>query len=286
MRNKFFELLKIEMQKDKSIFLIVADMGLGIVEQFQKEFPDRFINVGIAEQNMIGIAAGLCNLGFRPFCYTISNFLICIHKFPITLVGASTGYDNGLLGPTHQIIDDIGCLKILPNMRIYSPATVNSIGNIFKEIISKKNPAYIRIGKGSYNYTSDDKNINFLIEKKNTDILVVTHGTIFENCVNAHEKINNFSIYCMNQVKPIDDIRIKEIFSRYKKVIVVEDHIKTSGLYNSLCMSVISSRIKDIELISIAPPEKYEEIVGDRNYFADKYGFSSEKIANLINNMS
>ena len=127
MRNTFFDLLENRMHEDTSLFLIVADMGLGLVEKIQNKFPDRFLNVGISEQNMIGIASGLCNVGFRPFCYTISNFLIqrcfeqirndiCLHNYPVTLVGTSTGFDNGLLGPTHQVIDDIGCIKILPNI--------------------------------------------------------------------------------------------------------------------------------------------------------------------------
>lgn len=137
MRNEFFKLLEEEMRRDESLFFIAADMGLGLVEPIQREFPDRFLNIGISEQNMIGIAAGLCNTGFRPFCYTISNFItercfeqirndVCLHKYPVTIVGTSTGFDNGLLGPTHQILDDIGCMKILPEMNIYSPGSVGS----------------------------------------------------------------------------------------------------------------------------------------------------------------
>lgn len=298
MRNRFFDLLKEEMRKNDSIFLVVADMGLGLVEPIQKVFPERFINVGIAEQNMIGIAAGLCNLGFRPFCYTISNFLIqrcfeqirndiCLHNHPITLVGASTGYDNGLLGPTHQVIDDIGCVKVLPNINIYSPATVDSIDPIFHEIIKKETPAYIRIGKGGYKFNNKENSINFLAKKSdNSDVLVVTHGTVFENCVRASEIRNNFPIYCMNRVKPINKEEMAKILKNYSKIIVIEDHLGTSGLYNSLCMSLNEMDLKDIKLASIAPPENYEKIVGDKNYFAEKYGFSPEKIAENISKIS
>ncbi len=122
MRTIFFELLKSGMRTDPSLFLVTADMGLGLVEPFQQEFPDRFINVGIAEQNMAGVCAGLCNIGFRPLCYTISNFLVercfeqlrndvCLHDYPVTFIGTSTGFDNGNLGPTHHVVDDIGCVK-------------------------------------------------------------------------------------------------------------------------------------------------------------------------------
>ncbi len=171
MRTKFFELLIKEMEKDESLFLVVADMGLGLVELVQKTFPDRFINVGIAEQNMIGVAAGLSNVGFRPFCYTISNFLVqrcfeqirndvCLHQYPITLVGNSTGFDNGLLGPTHQSIDDIGCIKDLPNLNIYSPSSIRSISLVFEDVIENKQPAYVRIGKSSYDIEGFENKVN------------------------------------------------------------------------------------------------------------------------------
>lgn len=289
MRNKFFELLKREMKKDKSIFLIVADMGLGLVNPIQKEFPDRFLNVGIAEQNMIGVASGLCNAGFRPFCYTISNFLvqrcfeqirndICLHKYPITLVGTSTGFDNGLLGPTHQVIDDIGCIKILPNINIYSPTSISSVRMAFKDIIKNRQPSYIRIGKGSYDIKALENNINHMVINKKSDILVVTHGTVLENCVKA-AKLSNFSIYCMNKIKPLNKTKLKKLFERYSKIVVVEDHFITSGLFNSLCQT-----LPEIKLYGIGTPEVYEEKVGDKDYFAERYGYSPEKIAKFIEN--
>ena len=294
MRANFFELLKEEMKNDKSLFLIIADQGLGLIEAIQEEFPDRFINVGIAEQNMIGVAAGLCNVGFRPFCYTISNFLtersfeqirndICFHKYPITLIGASTGFDNGKLGPTHQIIDDIGCIKVLPNMNIYSPCSIKSISMIFEEIIKNKEPAYVRIGKGSYDIEPIEDNINHMVVKSdNSDILVITHGTVLKNCVEAAKIDNNFSIFCMNKIKPLDKEKIKELFEKYSKIVVVEDHFVTSGLYNSLCQCLVEMQLQKTRLYSIGTPEKYENIVGDRDYFADRYGYSSLKISQFV----
>ena len=124
MRNNIIASLMCAMEKDKNIFFLNADMGINLVEQIEEKFPDRYANVGIAEQNLIGVASGLANLGYKPFVYTISNFVIhrcfeqirndiILHQYPITLLGTSTGYDNAPLGPTHHIIDDWGCLRIL-----------------------------------------------------------------------------------------------------------------------------------------------------------------------------
>lgn len=297
MRGEFFKLLKDEMRKDESIFLLIADMGLGLVEPIQQEFPKRFLNVGISEQNLIGVAAGLVNAGFRPFCYTISNFLIercfeqirndiCMHKYPVTMIGISTGFDNGPLGPTHHVIDDIGCIKILPGISIYSPTSVSSIGLIFKDIIKNKKPAYIRIGKSSYDIKAIKKNINHLaVKNDSSSILVITHGTMLENCVKAVNLCNKFSIYCMNKIKPLDRKKIKEFFENFSKIVVIEDHFITSGLYNSLCQCLGEMRFKKPELYGIGTPETYETRVGNKDYFADRYGYSPQKIAQFISKL-
>jgi transketolase len=293
MRSEFFRLLKEEMRRDESIFFIAADMGLGLIESIQQEFSDRFLNIGISEQNTIGIAAGLCNTGFRPFCYTISNFItercfeqirndVCFHKYPVTIVGTSTGFDNGLLGPTHQIIDDIGCMKILPEMNIYSPASVDSIIYVFQDIITNRKPAYVRIGKASYKIQAKEPGVNFMISKNDaSDILVITHGAVLENCVKAAALKDNFSIFCMNKIKPLDKPKLKELFKQYTKIVVVEDHFVTSGLYNSICQAAVEMKLTN-SLYSIGTPEVYEEVVGNADFFADRYGFSPQKIAQFI----
>lgn len=300
MRTKFFELLIREMEKDESIFLLVADMGLGLVEIVQKTFPNRFINVGIAEQNMIGMAAGLTNVGFRPFCYTISNFLVqrcfeqirndvCLHRYPITLVGNSTGFDNGLLGPTHQSIDDIGCIKDLPNLNIYSPSSLHAINKVFEDVIKNRQPAYVRMGKSSYDIEGFEDKINQMVTKNdNSDILVVTHGTVLENCVKAISINNNFSIYCLNKIKPLEKEKLIELFEKYAKIVVVEDHFLTSGLYNSLCQFLVEIpfKVRKPDLYALGTPEIYEKVIGNKDYFADKYGYSPQKIAQFISRIS
>ena len=294
MRNIFFKLIKECMREDESIFLLAADMGRGLVEDIRTEFPERFLNVGIAEQNMIGVAAGLCNVGFRPFCYTISNFLIhrcfeqirndmCLHKYPITLVGTSTGFDNGSLGPTHQIIDDIGCLKALPNIRIYSPSSVDSIGLILDDIAKQRQPAYIRIGKKGIDAKMNVDRLNYMAHTDDdSDILVVTHGMTLSNCIEAAKAAGHFSIYCMNRIKPIDTSEVGHLFEKYKHIVVVEDHFVSSGLYNSLCQIFAQLNPQEKSIHCIGPAEQYEERVGDSDYFADIYGYTPDKIRDYM----
>lgn len=142
MRGEFFKMVQEEMRKNNDLFLLMGDTGYNLLEPIFEEFPERTLNVGVAEQNLIGIAAGLVNTGFKPICYGITNFLVhrcfeqirndlCLHNYPVILVGTSTGLDNGALWATHYVVDDIGSLKALPNINIYSPSSVESIERSF-----------------------------------------------------------------------------------------------------------------------------------------------------------
>lgn len=297
MRNAFFDLLKNKMRTDESLFLVIADMGLGLVEPIQQEFPNRFINVGIAEQNMAGICAGLCNVGFRPLCYTISNFLVercfeqlrndvCLHDYPVTFIGTSTGFDNGGLGPTHHVIDDVGCVKVLPNIRIYSPSTVAAIRMAFDDIMQERKPAYVRIGKGSYDPKIASTSLNhFIVDHPDSDVLVITHGNILENIVKGLEGFTSASIFCLNQLKPLPSAQLTPLFHRFPTIVVIEDHLAGSGLYNSLCQFAVQSELVGSRLLSLAPQDRYEDRAGDKNYFSEKYGLTGGQIKKFIESL-
>lgn len=294
MRNTFFDLLHGRMREDDRVFLLYADMGLGLVDRFKKDFPSRCLNVGIAEQNMIGVASGLCNAGFKPFCYTISNFLIercfeqirndvCLHGYPITLVGTSTGFDNGLLGATHQVVDDIGCLKALPAMAIYSPGASAFMPAILDDIVKAKTPAYVRIGKGNVQVAADPGAVNALVhDVPGADTLLIAHGSTLANCLDATALYGNCAVYCINKIKPLEKAELAALFARFRRVVVVEDHFVTSGLYDSLCRQVIELDAREVRLTGLGPREQYERFVGDAGYFADYYGYSPQKIADHL----
>lgn len=293
MRGTFFNLLFEQMKSDKTLFLLAADMGLGLIERFQEEYPDRVLNIGIAEANMAGIAAGLCNAGFRPVCYTISNFLVersfeqirndvCLHEYPVIFVGTTTGYDNGKLGPTHQAIEDIGCMKILPGMHIYSPATTCSVRGVFGELMGLDKPAYVRIGKGSYKLDSPITSVNSMVKNvPESNILVITHGTTMDYCLKASREVP-FSLYCMNRINPVKNEEIEQVIRNYEKIVVVEDHFRDSGLYDSLCRSIMEIGQGAKCIIPVAPPSVYESVIGDRDFFAQRYGYNPEGIINKL----
>jgi transketolase len=293
MRGVFFNRLHEEMRDNENIFFLMGDTGYNLVEPIFEEFPERTLNVGVAEQNLIGIAAGLCNLGYRPICYGISNFLIhrcleqirndlCLHDYPVTLVGTSTGLDNGALWATHYIVDDIGCVKPLPNIHIYSPSSVESINKIFDEVINLSHPTYVRITKKSFNENREIKQINhFVVENEISDILIISHGRMTGNSFDASKLSTKVSVFTMDKIKPLDEEIIKKLTKNFKKIIVVEDNFN-SGLFNSIAQLLVELHIHNVDVYSISPDESYGDFIGDTTYLDNTYGLTPEKINDFI----
>lgn len=284
------------MRKDEKIFFLMADTGFNLVEPLFEEFPNRTLNVGVAEQNLIGIAAGLSNIGFKPVCYAISQFLIqrcyeqirndlCYHDYPVTLVGTSTGLDNGSLWATHYVVDDIGCIKVLPNIHIYSPSSVESMTKIFDETIKLPHPSYIRITKSVFSEGKPVETINRLIlQNDNSNILVISHGRMVKNSLAAAKLFPNFSVFAMDKIKPIDD-SIKDIIKNYNQIIVIEDNF-SSGLYNSVCQFVAEKNIDIKNLHSLSVNEDFGEKTGNTEYLDNIFGLTPEKISSFIRSIN
>src|SRR3972149_5341558 len=158
MRTTFLRELVKTAEKDPRIFLVVGDLGYSVVEPFRDKFPGRFLNVGVAEQNMTGVAAGLSREGFKVFTYSIANFPtlrcleqirndVCYHGLDVTVVAVGGGFMYGSLGASHHATEDIGILRVLPNLRIYAPSVPEQLHPIMEDILTSSGPAYLRLGR-------------------------------------------------------------------------------------------------------------------------------------------
>lgn len=265
MRNVFLDRLYDEMEIDETIFFLTADMGINLVERFEEKYPARFLNVGIAEQNLIGVASGLAESGMRPFVYTISNFLIhrcfeqirndiVLHNLPVVLIGTSTGYDNGALGPTHHMLEDWGVISNLPKIKIYAPKNKLSAENIFRKVIRDFSPAYVRIPKGDGVHDSD-----LQINLNNIENAVISYGSASKFAL-QYARNNGLPLILLEELGRESFYSLDQLVRHFKTVTIVEDHFPYTGMYSFACQWA-NSRNLQIEIISISPTD-YEMTVG------------------------
>lgn len=287
MRRTFIKTLIECANKDDSIFVLVGDLGYNVFEEFESLFPDRYINAGVSEQNMTGIAAGLSHEGYKVLTYSIGNFNtfrcleqirndICYHNLNVKIASVGAGFSYGYQGYTHFAIEDIAIMRELPNMRIYSPATINEMEFATKEIFDELSPCYLRIGSYALemNYNIKKKKINIVIDGK--DVLVLCSGNILSNVSEAC-KILEYkgisvclaSVYCL---EPFDMDFVLEKIKDIKKIITIEEH-GIGGLF-----SIVS------EIVS-----KYDVILNglyikkDAYLYADSQEFMRERYSLDIN---
>ena len=289
MRNVFSEELFNQAKKNKKIDIIVADISpAGSMEIFRKKYPKRFINVGVAEQVMIGLSAGLALRGRRPFVYTIATFAlfrpfemirddICYQNLPVTIVGMGAGTVYANVGGTHLAQEDISIAKSLPNMSIIAPIDPSELKEAVKYCANKAiGPVYLRIGKsGEKNFSTSSSEkwefgkIRNLMRGK--DICFLTYGPIVKLVDKVVKKLQlkniNPSVYSCHTLKPLDIKTIKKIFKKYKMIIIVEDH------------SIINGLTQDVK--SLAFDFKYK---GKIQYYTlkDKFSHSYEKQDDIL----
>ena len=259
MRAAFLDKLFNQMEIDESIFFLTADMGINLVEKFEEKYPKRFLNVGIAEQNLIGVAAGLAESGMKPYVYTISNFLVhrcleqirndvVIHNLPVVLIGTSTGYDNGPLGPTHHMLEDWGTISNFPGIKIYAPFNKESAENVFNDTYEADCPSYVRIAKGDGLASSSEKKLTTSNNK-----IVITYGSAAKSGFEIAEH-NKSDFLVIEELGIGSFTKLDEICVSYSEIIVVEDHFPHTGMYSFLTQWV-NERNLSIRVRTISPKE-------------------------------
>ena len=282
MREAIFNALFHRMARDPRVFLVVADVGINLVERIRDAYPDRFLNVGIAEANMIGVAAGLFNCGYRPVVYTISNFAvqrcfeqirddISLHDYPLVILGLGTGFDNCQLGPTHHIVDDWGTARNLPGLEIHCPSSVAYAGFVLDDVLDRGVAAYVRIPKGKGLSILFDAHWTYWSVMWDMKTLLISYGNNAQSCIETQQRGQNLSWLLFNMVRPLPchDSLIRSL-SKHERIVVVEDHIAETGLYSSICQLVAANRL-NVEVVSRAPDRYYRECGDTPEHFWRKY---------------
>lgn len=263
MRKEGLDALSRLVQEDERVVFVGSDLGFGVMAEAKERFPDRVLVEGIAEQHLVGFAAGLALEGFVPFVHTIATFLtrraleqiavdVALHRLPVKLVGAGGGMVYAPLGPTHQAVDDFALMRAIPGMRIVAPSDSSEMVRALEAEVHHQGPAYFRVGKGDEPKISDSFG-EFRAEKIRpifigSEVIVLTTGVLVHECFRAVADLRSegFSIGLVHvpYVSPLDEVGLLSITSQVATVISVEEHLPNGGLSSAITDLVASHRLR------------------------------------------
>jgi len=282
-------------ENDK-VMLLTGDLGFGVFEEFENKFPKQYLNVGVAEQNMIGVASGLALNGRIVYVYSIGNFPTlrcleqirndaCYHELNINIIAAGGGFSYGALGMSHHATEDLSILRALPGMTVIAPSTAWEAGEAVKSLANIPGPGYLRIdkSKAADPHKASQYYVGKSIElRKGKDFTIFVAGGIAEEALEAADDLSDSGIECsvisMHTIKPIDVEAIMLASERTRGILVLEENNRIGGLGGAITEVCMDSSILPKSFVRLGMPDKYSSVVGTQRYLRKYYGISKENV--------
>jgi transketolase len=289
-------------KKNKRIFFIGSDLGFGTMRQFKEEMPDRFFMEGVSEANIIGMATGLALEGKIVYVNTIATFLtrrcfdqivldLCLHKANVRLIGNGGGMVYAPLGPTHEMIEDLAILRVLPNMTIVAPADAEEMRRFMPLTVDYRGPIYIRVAKGGDPIVTNSSR-PFEIGKaipmrEGKDALIVTTGITLKNALEASDDLNEQGISAavlhVPTIKPLDTEAILDYAADVKAIVTIEEHMITGGLGSAVAEIIAEASFNPAKRFKrIGIPDIFPDKYGSQASLMERYGITSGAIVTAV----
>jgi transketolase len=299
LRNVFIDTLIAEARNDDRIVLITADLGFGVVDKFEAEFPDRFFNMGIAEQSIMSIAAGLASQGLRPFVYSIGNFptFRCMEqirndvsymKNGVVIVALGAGFSYGTAGYSHYLIEDISSMRVFENISIYNPATSQQVSSITSLLCNENSPAYLRLGSLDSVDTSGgiDTGVSYQVVAEGEHGTVLTTGPLLSIALGARETLltQGFSLGVTSvfNISKFKSVNLKNVFP--SPLITLEEHMKFGGFFSIVLESLVLKE-ESFKLGGVGIESFQHSTIGKRSFMLDKYGITADMVVKEFNRL-
>lgn len=300
MRIAFVDTLFSLAKENRRIMLLTGDLGFSVFEKYMKQFPNQFLNMGVAEQNMTGVAAGMAMEGKIPIVYSIVPFVtmrnfeqirndICYQNLNVKIVGVGAGFSYGPYGHTHHGLEDIGILRTLPNMVILCPGDPQEVIAATKAALAHKGPVYLRLGKAGEQILHEGIP-SFTIGKgivleEGTDITIIGTSTILYRAWEVTQKLKEKKIatrlISMISIKPLDTDLISDSVDKTKAIFTIEEHSVIGGL-GSAVAEFLAKAEKKVLFRSIGVPDRFTKEMGLQEYMRKANGLSTEQIYKSI----
>jgi len=299
MRDAFVRTLSDVAAGDPRVVLLTADLGFKLFDEFQRRCPGRFFNLGVAEANMISVAAGLALDGRRPFVYSIVPFVtarcleqirndVCEMELPIKIVGVGGGYAYGQNGPSHHGVDDIGMMRSLPGMTVVVPCDPRETAAAVVAILEHEGPAYLRLAR-SNDPILQGTDAPFEIGvptrlRTGNKIALLACGGIAAEAVSAARALSQRgldpAVYSVHTVKPLG--KLVDRLATYEQLFVLEEHGPHGGLFEALCGALADSERYTLRVHRISAPDHFHRRVGSSAFLRSSSGIDADTIVATV----
>jgi transketolase len=303
MRTAFFRALLESASVDPRITLIVGDLGFGVVEPLAKQFPSQFLNAGVAEQNMTGVATGMALFGRIVFTYSIANFPtlrcleqirndVCYHRANVKIVALGGGFAYGALGMTHHATEDLAIMRSLPGMTVVAPGDPIEADLATRALIARAGPCYLRLGR-SGERVLHRPGVTFELGRAITlrdgkDLTVISTGGMLSTALDAAEQLDargiSTRVLSMHTLKPIDDDAITAAATETGGIFTLEEHSKIGGLGSAVAEVLAEMDGLRIPFRRIALPSAFAPLAGSQEYLLASHGLGIDSVVQSVLN--
>jgi transketolase len=305
MRNYFIKRLSELAEKDKRITLITGDLGFGVLDEYRSRFPRQFINAGVAEQNMTGLATGLAMEGRVVFTYSIANFPTlrcleqirndaCYHKANVKVVSIGAGFSYGSLGISHHATEDLAIMRSLPDITVISPGGYWETVKATEAVVNIAGTCFLRLDKSAGNDFPRDEQEQFRVGharllREGRDCAILVTGGILQEVWKAAELLMesgiSAQIISVHTIKPLDNEMILQTCRRFSVVITVEEHTIHGGLGGAVAEILVDHGVYPRSFLRIGLEAGFSCIVGSQKYLRQQYGLDAISISRRIKSL-
>lgn len=298
MRNAFAAEITALAVEDPRVVLLSGDIGNRLFDDYKRRSPKRFINCGVAEANMIGMAAGLAASGLRPVAYTITPFIttrcleqirvdVCYHNVPVVLVGVGAGFSYASLGATHHACEDIAFLRALPHMRVVCPGDPWEVRQTIRAAVKEDGPVYVRLGKKGeppvHRTPPPFKIGSAIVVVPGSDVCLLSTGTLLPVAIEAADLLKregvSAQVVSMHTVKPLDEEMLRDVFARFTVVVTLEEHSVVGGFGGSVAEWVSDQPSRRARLCRLGAADAFFHETGEQEDARKHFGLTASDIA-------
>lgn len=299
MRDAFVKALLLHAQTNNRVMLITGDLGFGVLTNYANELPTQFINAGVAEQNMTGLAAGLALEGRNVFTYSIGNFptLRCLeqirndvlyHDANVNIVAIGGGFSYGALGMSHHATEDVGVMRTLPGLRVFAPCDEIETVALVEQMIKNPAPTYLRLDKSKVGAAAAGAFVPGKLRqmRRGTRAALVGYGGVVCEALSAAALLDGIGIDCAvyssHTLKPFDRDSLVNLAIEYEALVTIEEHVPIGGLGSLAADIFLDAGTMPRRFARLCLPDSYSSIVGSQEYLRMRHGLDAQGIAKSV----